>query len=243
MAVDGIKLRLWKLAMAATPFPVFVRARDSGYWQRHWKERSGRGLESYSERTELNNWLARQIVGLTPKSVLELGCNVGGNLREIALLDPSIQLSGIELSRDAIDFGNREVILAGTKIIQGSMADASSLFEGKADVVFSSAATMHCDDDIFAKAKEAALSIARKAVVHLEYHAWTPADLHNGRQWRSSFLSDRWIRNYVSEYENDPRVESIETRAVPAAINRTDTIGRIMITDATGLIIVHLKQV
>lgn len=90
--------------------------------------------------------------------------------------------------------------------------------------------------------KAAALSIARKAIVHLEYHAWTPADHYNGRQWRSSFLSDRWIRDYISEYENDPRVESVEARGVPFAINRADTIGRVMISDTTGLIIVKLKQ-
>ena len=100
---------------------------------------------------------------------------------------------------------------------------------------------MHCDDEIFAKAKAAALSIAQKAIVHLEYHAWTPADLHNGRQWRSSFLSDRWIRDYVGEYEGHGRVARIETRAVPLKINRSDTVGRIMISDATGLVVAHLR--
>ena len=84
MAVDGIKRRIWRFAMAATPFPVFARVHDSGYWQRHWKEKAGRGLESYSERTELKKWFSRQIVALSPKSVLELGCNVGGNLRGLS---------------------------------------------------------------------------------------------------------------------------------------------------------------
>jgi SAM-dependent methyltransferase len=241
MAVAGFRYRLWRLASTAMPLPTFIRARTSDYWQSHWREKSGRGLESYLPRTELKTWLAKQIVELGPRSVLEFGCNVGGNLREIADLDPSIKLHGIELNEEAIARGRREVSPAGAEVIQGSMADATSLFKGRADIVFSSAATMHCDDQIFAAAKAAALSIAQKAIVHLEYHAWTPADLYNGRQWRSSFLSDRWIRDYVAEYEGHPRVARIETRAVPLKINRSDTIGRVMISDATGLVVVHLK--
>lgn len=241
MAVAGLRYRLWRIASAAMPFPTFIRGRSSDYWQSHWKQKSGRGHESYLQRSELKKWLARQIVELSPKSVLEFGCNVGGNLREIAAVDPSIKLSGIELNEEAIAVGKRDVLPPNAEVIQGSMADASKLFKGQTDIVFSSAAAMHCDDDIFAGAKASALSIAGKAIVHLEYHAWTPADLYNGRQWRSSFLSDRWIRDYVGEYEAHPRVERIETRAVPLAINRSDTIGRVMVTDATGLIIVHLK--
>jgi len=241
MAVAGFRYRLWRLASTAMPLPTFIRARTSEHWQSYWRERSGRGHESYLPRTELKKWLAKQIVELAPKSVLEFGCNVGGNLREIADLDSSIKLHGIELNEEAIARGQREVLPAGAEVIQGSMADTASLFKGQADIVFSSAATMHCDDEIFAAAKAAALSIARKAIVHLEYHAWTPADLYNGRKWHSSFLSDRWIRDYVGEYESHPRVARVETRAVPLKINRSDTIGRIMISDATGLVVVHLR--
>jgi SAM-dependent methyltransferase len=242
MAVPGFKHRLWKLATTAAPLPTFIRARTSDYWQSHWREKSGRGHESYLQRTELKKWLAKQIVALSPESVLELGCNVGGNLREIADIAPSIKLSGIELNEEAIAIGQREVLPPGAEVFQGSMADASTLFTGRADVVFSSAATMHCEDEIFAAARNAALSIARKAIVHLEYHAWTPADLYNGRQWRSSFLSDRWIRDYIGEYEGHPRVTKIEARAIPMKINRSDTIGRLMVSDTTGLVVIHLKQ-
>ena len=49
MAVDGIKRRIWRFAMAATPFPVFARARDSGYWQRH----SATRLVSVAKRLNL----------------------------------------------------------------------------------------------------------------------------------------------------------------------------------------------
>ncbi|MBV9562655.1 MAG: hypothetical protein JOY90_19780 [Bradyrhizobium sp.] len=109
------------------------------------------------------------------------------------------------------------------------------------DVVFTSAAAMHCEDEIFAKAKDAALSLTKRAIVHLEFNAWSPADLQNMRAWRSSFLSDRWIRDYIGEYRDHPRVARIETAAVPLDINFVDNIGRLKMSDVTGLIIVHLN--
>lgn len=242
MSGSGLRYFVWRAALKVAPLPTFLRGRPSDYWQSYWRQKSGQGLESYLQRTDLKKWFARQVAELSPTSVLELGCNVGGNLREIGSLDPSIKLHGIELNPQAIALGRREVTPQGADVMQGSMADAASLFKGQADIVFSSAATMHCDDDIFAKTKEAALSIAKKVIVHMEYHAWTPADLYNGRLWHSSFLSDRWIRDYVAEYEGHPRVDRVETRAIPLSINRSDMFGRVKVTDATGLVIVHLKQ-
>jgi SAM-dependent methyltransferase len=228
--------------MKATPMPVFARPRDSGFWQGHWQNRQPEGeFKGYAVATPLKKWFARQVVDLSPASVLELGCNVGGNLREIGEIDGRIALNGVELNEKAIAFGKGNVLPDNANFIHGSMADIASLFGGQVDVVFSSAAAMHCDDEIFARAKAAALSIARKAIVHLEFHAWTPADLSNGRQWRSSFFSDRWIRDYVGEYEGNPRVASIETRAIPMTINHMESIGRLKVNDVTGLIVVHLK--
>jgi hypothetical protein len=178
--------------------------------------------------------------------VLELGCNVGANLLEIGALDSAIKLYGIELNERAIAWGKTNVVTPETTLVHGSMADAKSLMNKSGvenvDVVFTSAAAMHCDDDIFAAAKSAALSIAKRAIVHMEFNAWTPADLQNGRAFRKSFLSDRWIRDYPGEYEGHERVERIETINIPLKINFVDNIGRFMVSDVSGLIVVHLKQ-
>ncbi|QPF93883.1 class I SAM-dependent methyltransferase [Bradyrhizobium commune] len=233
--------------MRATPFPIFAKARDSDYWQKHWKEKQHTNeFGGYAASTPLKKWFARQVVDLRPKSVLELGCNVGANLREINALDASANLYGIELNDRAIQHGIENVVGKNAQLIQGSMADAKSLMQRRnvpeVDVVFSSAAAMHCDDNIFAAAKDAALSLATKAIVHLEFNAWSPADLHNWRGWRNSFVSDRWIRDYAGEYRGHPRVERIETVGIPLDINFMDNIGRVMVSDVTGLVIVHLKD-
>lgn len=237
-----LKQHLWRFAMHATPFPFLARPRGSDHWQGRWRERQpAQELRSYANSTPLKVWFAEQIVQLSPSSVLELGCNVGGNLREISAIDPKVELNGIELNEQAIALGKSEVVTAA-HFIQGSMANAAALFDRRADVVFTSAAAMHCDDDIFGSAKTAALKIALKAIVHLEFHAWTPADLINARNWRSTFLSDRWMRDYIGEYQTHPRVESIEAKAIPFAVNPADNIGRVRVNDVTGLIIVKLKS-
>jgi len=246
LSSSNLKHFLWRTAIATTPLPILARARESSFWQQHWREKiSDAEFPGYAASTDLKKWFARHVADLSPTSALELGCNVGANLREIGTLSPTAELYGIELNERAIAWGEANVIPAECKLIQGSMADAKSLMKANGidnvDVVFTSAAAMHCDDEIFASAKEAALSLARKAIVHLEFNAWTPADLQNCRSWRKSFLSDRWIRDYPGEYANHPRVERIETVAIPLNINFVDNIGRLMISDVSGLIIVHLK--
>ncbi len=182
---------------------------------------------------------------LAPASVLELGCNVGGNLREIGNLNPAIALYGIELNDRAIQWGRKNVLPSSAQVFCGSMVDTETILSqhgiNRPDIVFTSAAAMHCDDTIFSAAKNAALAVGRKAIIHLELNAWTPADLYNGQAWRKSFLSDRWIRDYVSEYEGHPRVSKIETRGIPLKINIMDSIGRMKISDVSALIIVHLN--
>jgi Methyltransferase domain len=234
--------------MMATPIPVLARPKQSGFWQSFWaKEISEKEFPGYAQSTELKRWLARHIVDLSPGSVVEFGCNVGANLREIHAIERSIRLYGIELNEKAVEWGRRNVVSPDAAcLLCGSMADAKAILEREGirtvDVVFTSAAAMHCDDAIFASAKEAALELAQKAIVHLEMNAWTPADLQNGRAWRRSFLSDRWIRDYVGEYSSAPPVDRIEVKPVPLAINYVDNIGRIMVSDVSGLIIVHLKS-
>lgn len=116
--------------MKATPFPIFAKARDSSYWQKHWKEKQhANEFGGYAAATPLKKWFAKQVIDLQPKSVLELGCNVGANLREMNALAPSASLYGIELNDRAIQYGIESVVGKNVQLIQGSMADAKLLMQ------------------------------------------------------------------------------------------------------------------
>jgi Methyltransferase domain len=239
------RVALWRAATNIGPLPVLVRAKDSGAWQDFWRtEDSEAVFRDYAKGSPLRDWLAAKCAALGSSSVLELGCNVGANLHAFWRADKNVKLYGIELNENAVAWGKKhmpEGCEAG--LMTGSMADLEGVLARNGvdtiDTVFSCGATMHVNDEIFAAAKQQALKVARKAIVHLEYHAWTPAELQNGRNWRSSFLSDRWVRDYVAEYESMPGVTRIEYFRIPPEINVARNIGRLMINDMTGLIVAH----
>ncbi len=50
--------------MGATPFPIFAKARDSVYWQKHWKDKQhANEFDGYAASTPLKKWFARQVIG------------------------------------------------------------------------------------------------------------------------------------------------------------------------------------
>lgn len=241
------RVALWRAVTNIGPLPVFVRARNAAAWQNFWRTESDEAVfRSYAQGSRLRDWFAEKCNALDPDSVLELGSNVGANLQAIWRANRNIKLYGIELNANAVEWGLKHMP-AGceARLMTGSMADIEGVMArngmDSVDVVFSCGATMHVNDEIFAAAKQQALKVARKAVLHLEYHAWTPAELQNGRNWRSSFLSDRWIRDYVAAYESQPGVARVEYFRIPPEINIARPIGRLMVNDMTGLIVVHRK--
>jgi hypothetical protein len=239
---------LWRLATRLAPLPTMVRPKSSATWQAFWGQRKGDEVLSLyaDQRQPHRDWLASQIIALKPATVVEFGSNIGSNLLVLAKADPSLKLYGVELNQSAVELGQQSVP-SGSDIllVNGSMATASEPLQkagvSECDIVFTSAAAMHVDDDIFAAAKKEALKLARKAIVHLEFNAWTPAEMMNARRWRGSFMSDRWIRDYVAEYEGLPGVDRIECLRIPPSFNIPSNIGKLMVNDMTGLIIVHLK--
>ena len=130
LSSSDLKHRLWRAAISTTPLPAFARPRESAFWQRHWREKiSDAEFPGYAASTDLKKWFARRVVDLSPTSVLELGCNVGANLREIGALDNSVKLYGIELNARAIAWAKGNVVPPDCMLIQGSMANTKSLMK------------------------------------------------------------------------------------------------------------------
>lgn len=239
------RVALWRAATHVGPLPVLVRAKSAAVWQDFWRTEDKEAVfRGYAQGSPLRDWLAKKCIDLGPGSVLEMGSNVGANLQALWRADSNIRLYGVELNDNAVKWGMKNMPEGcNARLMSGSMADLEGVLDrngaGAVDVVFSCGATMHVNDEIFAAAKQQALKVASKAVVHLEYNAWTPAELKNGRNWRSSFLSDRWVRDYVAEYESLPGVARVECFRVPPEINIARNIGRLWINDITALIVVH----
>ena len=59
-------------------------------------------------QTHWSSFIAEQVLGLKPSSVLEFGCNVGRNLSALRELAPDVVLKGIDINAEAVAFGQKE---------------------------------------------------------------------------------------------------------------------------------------
>jgi len=248
MMFNRIRKAVWRQAIQMTSVPTFIRPKPANYWQAMWRDRTDENMfDAYAKPSPLRDWLASEILRLKPRSVLELGCNAAANLEAIWRQDPSVTLLGVELNPLVAEYARKRLAAIGcpATIVVGSMDAASELLRQNnipsPDVVFTSAVAMHVEDSLFARTKDQILKMAPKAALHLEYNAWTPSDMTNGRNWRSSFLSDRWIRDYVTEYEGLPDVREIFCLRIPPAINRAEAIGRVAINDVSALVVARFE--
>ena len=163
------RVALWRAATNIGPLPVLVRARKAAAWQNFWRaEDSETVFLDYAKGSPLRDWLASKCTSLRPDSVLELGCNVGANLRAIWRADHRIKLYGIELNENAVRWGTKNMPEGcEVRLMTGSMADPEAVLArnniDNVDIVFSCGATMHVDDDIFAAAKQAAARLCEKS--------------------------------------------------------------------------------
>jgi SAM-dependent methyltransferase len=114
--------------------------------------------------------LYETILELGPRSILEAGCGSGLHLNNLQVLAPDIELSGVDLSRDQIDYmretcpdlkvGIRQVDL--TKELPADL-------HNKADLVFTVAVTMHIHQgDSHKKALANIFNMSKQYVILVE---------------------------------------------------------------------------
>jgi len=183
--------------------------------ERFWQGRFG---DDYVERNRDERFLSAnlaffaRILRVTGPldSVLELGCNVGLNLRALSMLQPSTRLTGVEINakaaREAREWG-------GADIRDGSFLQALDL-----DVhalAFTKGVLIHIDPDQLSRAYETLVSLASRFVLLAEYYSPIPTAVpYRGemdRLYRRDFageLLDRhpdWtVRDYGFCWRRDP---------------------------------------
>tara|TARA_B100000686_G_C16770304_1_gene964648 strand:+ start:678 stop:1307 length:630 start_codon:yes stop_codon:yes gene_type:complete len=100
-------------------------------------------------------------------SVLEVGCNIGQNLKTLSFLLDSA-LYGIEPNQEAVKQSHTFLKDVNTSIIEG---DVFSLpFEdGEIDLVFTSGVLIHIDPEHLVQATREIVRVAKRYVVAIEY--------------------------------------------------------------------------
>lgn len=101
-----------------------------------------------------------------PSSVLEVGCNVGGNLRWLA--DGTRRAVGVDVNAGAL-----ELLAADVPAAEGVLSPARSIpfADGEFDLVFTMGVLIHQPDESLPSVIDEMVRCARRFVLAGEYHA------------------------------------------------------------------------
>lgn len=123
-------------------------------------------------------------------SCLELGANVGMNLRALQLLYPKIALRGVEINPDAANTLGE--FLGVDKVFQGSIFDCS--VEEKSDLLLIKTVLIHINPDMLNAVYEKMYQASSRYILICEYYNTTPVTIsyrgHNNRLFKRDFAGD-----------------------------------------------------
>jgi SAM-dependent methyltransferase len=140
------------------------------------------------------------------KSVLELGCNSGRNLKAIYEQCPDVKVVGVDICEEAIKYA-QEVDNNKAEFIIGSLYDLSDFEDDSFDLVFTSSVLFHIPSDkapgIIAEQKR----IARGFIFNIECHG------SDGKVIvKREGTPHQWSTDYIKIYKNlglKPKIEDM----------------------------------
>lgn len=137
------------------------------YWQ-------GKFGEEYIERNSDMNFFARRkkffkkiLDNYEINSVLEVGCNIGGNLLVISQINPKVKITAIEPNRKAAALAREN--LPRATILEKSIFDTS--FTDRFDLVFTCGVLIHIANDDLEKALTKIYNASKKYILAIEYYS------------------------------------------------------------------------
>jgi pseudaminic acid biosynthesis-associated methylase len=143
------------------------------------------------------------------QSVIELGANIGMNLKAVRALRPGAACTGVEINDKAVQEMRR---IPGVKAVQGS------LFEYKAtphDLAFTKGVLIHLNPDLLPLAYDRLARASRRYVAIIEYYNPSPVEVpyrgHSERLFKRDFAGEFMVRHnafrlidYGFVYRRDP---------------------------------------
>jgi len=139
-----------------------------------------------------SNWACGILRQTAFTSILELGCNCGRNLYHLQKQSPEVEIAGIDINPEALEFAQDKV---KGQLVCGSIYELDKVFQRRFDVVFTMAVLIHIVPQDIDFILEHILRLSTKAIVHFEY---------NGAGTRFQGLaknSTYWSQNIIGFYE------------------------------------------
>jgi pseudaminic acid biosynthesis-associated methylase len=149
--------------------------------------------DAYIERnkdaeTGRRSFWEEQITRLGVKSVLEVGCNIGGNLRWIAELIGAENVAGVDVNAKALELLRERVPGVDAKLSRGADLPFD---DGAFDLVFTTGVLIHQDPESqLEPMMREILRVSSRYVIAGEYHADEPTEVPYRGQEGALFKRD-----------------------------------------------------
>jgi pseudaminic acid biosynthesis-associated methylase len=163
-----------------------MRTAQEEFWRQDFgRDYTARNRPSWKARVPF--W--RDILDRTKaRAVLEVGCNIGTNLKAMRAVDPSLCLWGCDINQEAL----QEAAGAGLSIVDASAFDLAREFHGGGfDLVASVGVLIHIAPADIERAMRAIIGASKTYVLAVEYAAETEEEIlyrgHNERLWKRPF--------------------------------------------------------
>ncbi len=186
---------------------------DEFYWKaRHLIDREWphKYLSADSIKHPHREFIIGKILFYYPfDSVLEIGCASGPNIYLLSQQIPdTVKIYGGDISKKAVDFGQRWFLNKGIKNVSLSVLNAQNLekFSDKSiDIIFSDAALIYLSPDRINKSIKEMLRVAKKAIILNE---WTG-------EFEKSFCAGHWVYNYKKLFSQFIPEQNIKVTKLP----------------------------
>lgn len=155
----------------------------------------------YISRNENVNLLAAKILfwsGIVRKgeaisSCLELGANIGLNLKALGVLLPCLQMTGVEINAKAAEECAK---LERVKVVNTSILEYKS--EEQFDLVFTSGVLIHINPDMLPMVYDVLYRHSKKYILVSEYYNLTPMEINyrgnKGKLFKRDFAGEIMAR-------------------------------------------------
>ena len=144
------------------------------------------------------------------EQVLELGCNIGMNLKALNAIMPKTQLTGVDVNAKAVE--------AARKTLKANIFESTIIqpltFQQKFDLVFTKAVLIHIHPQHLKDVYENLFSLSSRYVLVAEYYNPSPVEVeyrgHKERLFKRDFageLVDKYpfqLLDYGFVYKRDP---------------------------------------
>jgi len=190
-------------------------ARNPTEQEEFWKGEFG---ASYIDRNQGDGWIAANTAFFAPilqrtgplDGVLEIGANIGLNLKALAHLQPGIALSGLEINQQAA----RELeAWGGCEVLTMAAQDFSA--EASFDLVFTKGVMIHLDPASLAEIYQSMVDASRRFILVAEYYNPAPVTItyrgHDNRLFKRDFAGEMLdtfpelqLVDYGFSYHRDP---------------------------------------